>query len=259
MEKNMLLHKLYVQSIVRETYPDADFENDLFLIIQTILPVKFEDVGDEADEITCLIDIHYRDSKEYIPLYTVPTHPFYNRDIAMAGHRYASKDRKRLAQATPSTYPYSLLKQDKGKKVSDIGLVIRVKSIKELADIAGVSIIWDYNAGTTTMLYRLTFLPPQPGCNCYFLRSIIPEDWGNGDVRPGVYGGDQSGVYYCQIQPNGDFHHMHYFRDALEAEPLGENLTIAQNSKKFKQYAKKMMDNIEERSAMDGKPGYSVF
>ncbi|MCC8164203.1 MAG: hypothetical protein LIO86_13820 [Lachnospiraceae bacterium] len=241
------MHRMYIHEVVQEMYPRADLGRDVFLIIQSIIALD-QVIRDEKEaEVTCMVDLYERNQEERTALYTVPVHPFQHRGTAIAGSRYGAK---RIPPGmTPLNFAQQLLRIEAGKKVTDIGLVIHMKSYEELKEIETVRVIWDYDVAATSMLYAVEFEKPEDAGNCYLLKSDVPHDWDR--VIPGkprVYleeqeweetGSDEMHLFCYDFQKTGLPHYVHYYRKKLKALPLGADMEIAGNSVKYRKWVRK--------------------
>lgn len=238
MNPSYIAHKQYVRAIVNEMYPDANLNRDMFLILQPILRAEYTEKK-EADELCCMVDIYEKDKKRQISLYPALSHPYQNRDVAIAGSRYGSVPASR---GTPAKeYHRQLLRIEDGKKISDIGIVLHLKDYGELTKIETIKIIWDYEMGTSTILYVPSFRTPRNRENCYLLRAEVPEDWKKKAEGLEIQK-DENGqcLYIQELQSNGKAHYIHYCHVELQPSPLGENIKIAGASKKFARWQKRI-------------------
>ena len=238
MNPSYIAHKQYVRAIVNEMYPDANLNRDMFLIIQPILRAEYSEEN-QADEMCCMVDIYDRDKKRQISLYPALSHPYQNRDVAIAGSRYGSVPASR---GTPAKeYYQQLLRIEDGKKISDIGLVLRLRDYEELVKIETIKIIWDYEMGTSTILYIPSFRPPRNRENCYLLRVEVPENWKEKPKSFEVQKNEnRQCLYIRENQSNGKAGYVHCCYAGLRPSPWGENIKIAGASKKFARWQKRI-------------------
>lgn len=237
MDKNCQRHKEYVRTVISEMYPEANLNKDIFLIVQPVFPK--DDEGHGEDGICCLVDIYRSDQKASIPLHTELSHPYQNRSVAVSGSRYGAAS-YRVGQE--EDFVKQLLRIEGGKKISDIGVVIRMKEFEKLQKIESVQVVWDYGFAATTQVFAIRFIAPRHCENCYFLRSEVPNDWEKPQEKCLPVAVDEADghahLYIPRKQGDGREHYIHYYQAVLRPTPLGEDISIAGASKKYMKWKK---------------------
>lgn len=251
-------HREYVRQKVREIYPNADLDNDYFLILQCMIQTVDEipkaisrKAEAEKETLNCLIYVY---EKEIIPktnppvnwraVYPAITYPYPQRTQALAGVRYNADD----VSADNDTYDKHLLKIEQWKEVCDLGVVLRFRSLAELKRTNRIDVIWDCTGyGTVTMIHNIKFCSPSKAReNCYHLVSYVPgqDGWIQDqeipkEKRTGVlYNYKRQHIKLSEEKSIEQPHHIYRDKKTLIASVLGENIDIASQSNKFKKWVK---------------------
>lgn len=240
-------HKEYVRQIVREMYPKANLDKDIFLILQFIIQSetyipKSRGREDEKENLNVMIYIYENEGKNredtWKAVYALPTFPFQNRDLAIAGIRYGVQPKRTDAKIIRNYGEY-LLQLEGGKKISDIGIVLKIPSIAKLKTIKWVDVIWDVSGySTASERYYIEKVESRKGANAYLLKTHTAVNWLYAEALQ-----MDKDKYSYEEQSTGQPHHMFMHAVTLEPSVLGENMEIAQNSKKFRAWVKERENN----------------